>query len=64
MDGLPQGVETTMGGMREADGVPPIHWNDVLPLIDKGFPIDRIGMAYVPPDVGTNLHDENYDLGR
>ena len=34
----------------EADSLAPIYWKFVLPQLDKGVPVDRTGMAYVPDD--------------
>ena len=51
VDELPkETVEVTTGTLREADSLSPIYWEFVWPQLDKGVPIDRIGMAYVPDD--------------
>ena len=50
-DELPkETVELTTGTLREADSLAPIYWEFVWPQLDKGVPVDRTGMAYVPDD--------------
>ena len=51
VDELPkETVEHTAGTLREADSLAPIYWEFVLPQLDKGVPVDRTGMPYVPDD--------------
>ena len=51
VDELPkETVELTIGIFREGDFLVPIYWEFVLPQLDKGVPVDRTGMAYVPDD--------------
>ena len=51
-DELPkETIQLTTGTLREADSVAPIYEEFVLPQLDKGVPIDRTGMAYVPHDL-------------
>ena len=51
VDELPkEAVELKIGTLREADSLAPIYWEFVLPQLDKGVPVDRTGMAYVPDD--------------
>ena len=45
-----EAVEVTTGTLREADSLAPIYWEFVLPQLDKGVPVDRTRMAYVPDD--------------
>ena len=52
VDELPkESIELTTGTLREADSLAPIYWEFVLPQLDKGVPVDRTGMAYVPDDL-------------
>ena len=45
-DELPKdAIEWTTGTLREADSVAPIYWEFVVPQLDKGIPVDWIGMA-------------------
>ena len=51
VDELPkESIELTIGTLREADSLAPIYWEFLLPQLDKGVPVDRFGMAYVPDD--------------
>ena len=52
VDELPKGtVELTTGTLTKADCLAPIYWELMLPQLDKGVPVERPGMAYVPdPD--------------
>ena len=43
-------VELTTGTLREAGSFAPIYREFVLPQLDKGVPVHRTGMAYVPDD--------------
>ena len=43
-------IELTNGTLRAADSLAPIYGEFVLPQLDKGAPVDRTGMAYVPDD--------------
>ena len=51
VDELPkETIELATSTLREADSLAPIYWEFVLPQLDKGVPVDRTGMAYVPDD--------------
>ena len=51
VDELPkEPIELTTGTLREADSLAPIYWAFVSPVLDKGVPVDRTEMAYVPDD--------------
>ena len=52
IDELPKdAIELTTSSLREADSLAPIYWEFDLPQLDKGFPVDWTGVAYVPNDV-------------
>ena len=44
-------IELTTGTLRESDSLALMYWWFVLPQLDKGIPVGRIGMAYVPDDI-------------
>ena len=48
---LKETIELTIGTLREGESLAPIYWEFVLPRLDKGVLVDRIGMAYVPDDL-------------
>ena len=43
-------IELTTGTFREADSLAPSYWEFVWPQLDKGVPVDRTRMPYVPDD--------------
>ena len=51
VDELPkETIELATGTLTEPDSLAPIYWEFALPQLDKGVPVDRARMAYVPDD--------------